>query len=88
MSDVFGRVTGIEAVIYFLLCFLICMTYFIIKTFERGGKESQYKEDGPESSNKVNLQYSPIIGEKGVKVTAVWSPWQQVDPRGGVAQCH
>lgn len=60
MSDVFGRVTGIEAFIYFLLCFLICMTYFIIKTFEREGKESQYKEDGLESSNKVNLQYSPI----------------------------
>ena len=23
-----------------------------------------------------------------VKVTTVWSPWQQVDPRRGVAQCH
>lgn len=61
MFDVFGKVTGIEAFIYFLLCFLICTTYFIIKAFEREGRESEYKEDGLESSKKVTVQYSPII---------------------------
>ena len=66
MFDVVGKVTGIEAFICSLMCFLICMTYFIIKAFEREGKESQCKEDGLESSNKVNLQYSPIIVGKRV----------------------